>query len=436
MNELKRISSLFKDESVHQSLLNELSTIGVIAGGSVVFALNNFVPSLSVSDIDLFCNSATSFIEALECIRKHCDDIKCFIFDGLNPYQLSVLTVSIPAEQVKYQLIYKEFKTPEDVINQFDIDYVQCAIHCDKLYITDECIESHLQKKVIKFHDLRFRNDRLLKAIKKGFACPILTDNLSFEFPIKSIRYNDIKKSHISSLKGNEYFETRDREITFLSINSLEIIGFNFTKEWHGSYFGKFMIDCGNERIVERSIVSVEMDVIEDLGRYVEINDGPIKNLFTTFKKKDPNMVIPLGKSIFLVEGYMINREFKAKLVAIVPGALPLKIADKLTIIGHHKSMVYTTQKPKYHKVLEEIDRLKSEKETDLNRHKINAYKCFMYHVTHDNDQNKAIQISCQQMNYDVYKRRNDPMMTFALSLSSININTINDMIEYINGFN
>ncbi len=145
MSHLKRISSLFKDDQTHYPLLVELSKIGVIAGGSIVYVLNDYVPDKSVGDVDIFCNSEENFIKALDCIREHCgntDDIQYHVFAGLNPYELSVLTITIPNERVKYQLIYKEFDGPEDVINDFDFDYVQCAIHSGKLYITKECKES------------------------------------------------------------------------------------------------------------------------------------------------------------------------------------------------------------------------------------------------------------------------------------------------------
>ena len=442
MSHLKRISSLFKDDQTHYPLLVELSKIGVIAGGSIVYVLNDYVPDKSVGDVDIFCNSEENFIKALDCIREHCgntDDIQYHVFAGLNPYELSVLTITIPNERVKYQLIYKEFDGPEDVINDFDFDYVQCAIHSGKLYITKECKESHMAKKVLKFRDMRFRNDRLLKAMKKGFQCPVLTDSLSFEFPINEINHDTINKSNVSQVaafKNNPYFEIMDREEGFLSTDSLKVVGFNFIKRWKDcNYFGKFIVDCGKGRTIERSIISVEMDVEANVGRYVDIKDGLIRNLFDTIKKKDPDMKIPLGKNIFLIEGYMIYRKFKAKIIDMVPNALPIHIADKLSFIGHRELTVWTGVKPKYHKVMEEIDRLKNGEQFKLNKHKIDAYECFLYYVTHDNDQKDAINLACQQMNADKYKQHGDALASLGLAMFSRDIKTVDEMIKFIDGY-
>lgn len=167
MDIINRLASLFSEN--HSGTLEFLSKIGVIAGGSMVYAINDFVPRDSVSDVDIFVPNVENFKNAVVFLN---DKYKCKFYR----YHGSVVSVDI-CEKIKLQLIYKSYETPMDVIESFDMDYVQCCFHDGNLYKTDRCIESHKDRKVYQFSGRELRSGRCKKAILKGFKCPILNKN-------------------------------------------------------------------------------------------------------------------------------------------------------------------------------------------------------------------------------------------------------------------
>lgn len=71
------------------------------------------------------------------------------------------------------QLILSPFTDPMDLIESFDLDYVQCALHNNLIYKTDACTESHLQRAILCYiSECKFT--RFSKALKKGFTAPYL----------------------------------------------------------------------------------------------------------------------------------------------------------------------------------------------------------------------------------------------------------------------
>jgi hypothetical protein len=436
MEHLQVISSLFEGDINHYLLLDELSKIGVIAGGSVVFALNQFVSKESVGDVDIFCPNEEKFWKALNCIIEYCgNNLKYYTYKCHNPCELSVLTIEIFNERVNYQLILKEFDTPIDIINDFDFDYVQCAIYSNEFYITKECKQSHNAKRILKFRDLRFRNDRPFKAIKKGFKCPVLINDNVFNFPLMEITFDKIKQRKVISFKSNPYFN-EDREDEFLLTNAMVVTGFDFIKKWKDCvFFGKFIIDCGNNCKIKKSMITVEMNVINlDENGYIDIEDGQIKNMFESIKRKDQDLEINKGKNVFLIEAYMSCGKFKAKVIDVIENALPINISNKLNLTGLYESLIWTDVKPKYYKVMEEINNLNNKTESHKYKYKIDAYRCFLYHVKFDDEKN-AIRIACRQMNSDHYKKSGDALMALSLTFFSSDICTIDKMIRFINGY-
>ena len=77
-----------------EDIFKILNTKGVIAGGSVVYALNDFVPKTSVGDIDIFINDPKIFKECLGLIKENYPRTKFLRFSGyLSKKNLSVISV-------------------------------------------------------------------------------------------------------------------------------------------------------------------------------------------------------------------------------------------------------------------------------------------------------------------------------------------------------
>lgn len=197
-------------------LLDKLQNDHVIAGGSIVWFLNDFVPKSSIGDIDVFINSKEKFIETAEYIlnkyngrlfrQTYCeygeysketlidnelttsseicgDQIVCRSDNHINYVYMvgnkvakttwSVYNIKIKDEPVDIQLIYLEYDNPNDIIMSFDFDYVQCALHKNNLYITEDCKDSHRTRSVqYSFGSVDYA--RLAKAIDKGFKAPFM----------------------------------------------------------------------------------------------------------------------------------------------------------------------------------------------------------------------------------------------------------------------
>lgn len=161
-----RLSLLLKPKE----LLLELSSVGFIAGGSVVYALTDYVPVTSVGDIDVFVPSESVFNYCLKLLNK-----KCAVEDYLvyNKDEISVATVVL-RDYVNVQLIMAQADTMEQVLHSFDLDYVQCGIHCGKLYQTEACKQALAARTVSLIYDTRCNLKRLQKAVKKGFSVPLV----------------------------------------------------------------------------------------------------------------------------------------------------------------------------------------------------------------------------------------------------------------------
>lgn len=186
------------------NILHKLTSIGVLSGGSVVYGLNDFVTSQSVSDYDIYLSSPELFNEALSMLTATgrvqsvmilapssyggVDDL-----DGILD-QLSILDVNLafpfsdlssfgldpetyikdpPNLNLKIQLIYYSFAHPSDVVKHFDLDYVQCAFYQGQIFRTMSCSESHSARKIIRGYHYP-RDARLRKALHKGFSGPLL----------------------------------------------------------------------------------------------------------------------------------------------------------------------------------------------------------------------------------------------------------------------
>lgn len=184
---MNRITRLFNENIQH--LILELSNRFVLAGGSVVYALNEFVPKKSIGDIDFFIlnESIGEVITYLsELFDKH--NVTYSKFKQVD----SVFNVKFPDEEITLQFILTEFTTPEEVINNFDMDtirhsrivyvkrdYVCCGFYKEQLYITPEARAAHETRIVAKVTFTDIRNKRFPKVIAKGFELPYFS-NISY----------------------------------------------------------------------------------------------------------------------------------------------------------------------------------------------------------------------------------------------------------------
>lgn len=179
MEYLQKLSTLFSFHSL--DLFQQLNTKGVLAGGNIVYVLNDFVPKESVGDIDVFINDKEIFLQLLKDI-KFCYRVN--EIEVTNPEQyfelseeesekISIVSVTLVEERVQIQLILQEYESAFDVIESFDLDYVQCTLYKSQVFQTEICKKAHLKRKILCGDEFPPSFKRLRKASLKGFKTNI-----------------------------------------------------------------------------------------------------------------------------------------------------------------------------------------------------------------------------------------------------------------------
>lgn len=320
MDLLIKMSSLFDQQQTMLSILIELNNLGLIAGGSVVYACNSFVESDSVSDIDVFVNSVESFWNAINCIETRFEDIQYEIFDYYNQKTCSLVNLIIPDEKIKIQIIYREYETPFDVFDSFDLDYVCCGITNNELYLTPECEQSHKVKKICHIKTLNPEIGRFEKAIKKGFNSPIFGYHRE---PVSMIIVNlcELRNFDVNPMIHGKYIRQRPSErwinIENLCVDSFKIIDYydpsnrlgdgmyrNINRNDPLMLTGVFILKTDNFTFESR-IISHEIDVDSCFGAIDNVlcvsTQHPVFNNINNLNQT----ITKIGKGTFCVGSYV-----------------------------------------------------------------------------------------------------------------------------------
>jgi hypothetical protein len=494
MTNINKLVDLVEDIN----FINNLSTIGVIAGGSIVYALNNYVPIDSVNDIDVFVNNEKDFNTILDLVQTNetqkydirwNNDESYYIFEHEHLYNsihnddiptISIVSVTTKKSMVPFQIIFKQFSNPLELIKSFDLDYVQCAYHNGKLVQTQECIESHKNKQVNYFYDLRLKTHRLKKALSKGFQVYWLDANDTEKKMVKvTLEYiHNCKKTDLNTYLPQ--ININEKPAEFLSFKDLEIIDWKITRTKKDfppliTYYGEFILDClGNQ--IRRETISclVKFKMVnfymkhngdEDKDILVTIKKGYIPN-YKSFKKfVVDNKINKDFKDLDLSKEYIINfyvymydnanlrsacTSIVGKITKILPHNELIKVVPfsknykkntkKLFEYNHNSNIINDNSNKPYHKIKLLIKKHKNDDDT-LSHAKMSAYKYFLYCI---NDQGKdekyAIKQACTQMTIDANKISNNGLFGngagFFLNMIAQTQDTIDEMIHYIEGFN
>nr|QBK92551.1 MAG: tRNA nucleotidyltransferase/poly(A) polymerase [Pithovirus LCPAC401] len=151
----------------------EISTLGVIAGGSVVYALNDFVPEQSVGDVDIFVfgENKKIFNELSVIIRAATGCLfpkeSEHYWEGANLMQVVTFENS---HGKSIQLILSKMKDPQELVSNFTLDYVRCYFHKGMFGVAEDAQKSHMSRTITlpdgNHDDIEVR---IQKALKKGF---------------------------------------------------------------------------------------------------------------------------------------------------------------------------------------------------------------------------------------------------------------------------
>ena len=216
MDGVERLFPLFGldcDNKDDREFFSKITDLGVIAGGSMVYALKESLHRKTVGDVDLYILSSDVFakqeINWYVNINSHWDDIFYRTYERYVSYKSNCAGTDMSAfsETVKLlcsklidpvvttmetgdysrckfvviiqmiksknakpiQVILTRYKDVMSLIEDFDMSYVKCAFHKNKVWITDDALQSH---KTGIIHLIQsYKKTRLDKMIKKGFRC-------------------------------------------------------------------------------------------------------------------------------------------------------------------------------------------------------------------------------------------------------------------------
>lgn len=440
---LKKISGLFTTFDGF-SALQYISCKGVIAGGSAVFGLCDFVPPSSVGDIDVFVNDKNTFFEIINWIKNKYKVESYGIFD--TEY-CSVISIKIQGERVEIQLIYQNWERPEDVIRSFDMDYVQCCIYEEEVQKTHECQESHSKRKIIRIRDTRFKMIRFEKAIKKGFKCPIFGEEKSSVRALPRVEYDVIEKCLLQPFKTNIYFDdaasgadcnyTRNK---WYFVDDVRVLKFKLDKKKKGfvATFGKFVVVCGDKK-VKVDVISVDVYAVDRCSYTI---DEKMSQIFSDIRCGRPRCCVCVtpGSKTAVIRAYQVDHNIKlrGKVVSINENASGLKF-DKNFKIGSCPVFCdhdYPEIEMKINKITKE--RFKSDWIDPRKIIILKAYRAFLYGVKEKEDLKKCILNACMSKISDCRKyhfNKNGDLLKFSQIVTIFEdpyLRTVERMVAFV----
>lgn len=131
----------------------------------------------SVSDIDIYINDKTRFLNVINTIYDHYSRTPLTTTNPIDysgqwiaQNKISIVNLIFDQQRVNLQFILQEFNSAQDILKYYD--YVQCALDCNRLIISRDCHVSHYQRRIIKGYHLS-NATRLRTSTLKGFKAPI-----------------------------------------------------------------------------------------------------------------------------------------------------------------------------------------------------------------------------------------------------------------------
>lgn len=208
--EVSKLSQLLGGD--YDELISYISSIGVIAGSSVLYCFDDYIDKSKIGDIDVFCTSVDNFIKICELIYQQ--NIKKIILPIDDQYTgdifISTLHFDIGADK-NFNIILSKHESPTEIINNFDMDYIQCAWYNNKIY-TSKIFDESLSSKIVRWYDINTSAYRLKKALQKGYKLKYLCSN-----------YQEILENHeeIMNCKNMKFIKSVEKNYHICDDNSL-----------------------------------------------------------------------------------------------------------------------------------------------------------------------------------------------------------------------
>jgi hypothetical protein len=155
-------------------LLKQINNYGIWAGGSLVCMFNKDFEC--IGDIDIFTNTIENGYKIIEFIKNYDQNVIYETFQG--KYKTSVVNCIIKNSK-PIQIIVKNYLNWCELIEEFDLDYVQCGFFKNHFY-SSASFEKSFKNKEITMFNKNLSSYRCFKAAKKGYKTKVFNLNNRF----------------------------------------------------------------------------------------------------------------------------------------------------------------------------------------------------------------------------------------------------------------
>lgn len=452
---MEKLFALFYNDI---SLLDMLSEHGIITGGAIVYALMDTVKLRTVGDIDIFIKSEYDFNTLIRVLDSD-NTVYESLTDALST-GISIINVKTSRAMLPVQLIYRKFDNPMEILNTFDLDYVQCGYYKGTLYQTDLCKKAHASCEISHLVSLHIKGYRLIKAMNKGFRVPLLGTG-TFEIPkhlTYSVNVEDILNTN--KQQAEFYLDNINTPNICMDTNRMTVVQWKKTKQerFYANLitFGKFIINSDDAIIETENISCVvyveDFVVFEQLNcRYIGIlrlKDIPEQiSIIDKFKIEHNEKSISPGKYVIVFSVY--NNIYNPKqntYKRYIANVKKIYSTDNIkllqfgsNIFSEHEEVENSIQyKNDGYVKVRNLIKFHQNSKHNLSHQKKYAYTAFLYYIEEKHSKEiYAINMACKQMLYDIIKQRSYKLDTSTMWEMAIALEqkTLDDMIHYIEGF-
>lgn len=207
------------DKLIDRNVLTSVLKKGCfVAGGSVVYVLNEYVHAVSVEDVDVYVPNRdfTMFVEVARIIHAYLVTRDPDLYMTRSASTLTFHVKYTDVYTVDIQLILSAYATLTDICTTFDFDYTMCGLYlCKSNTIqctrTEFAATAHATRKISRVLDRWYAfprfNSRIRKCIRKGFVFPTKYKNahdtrLKFRYPDSN---NPISPDRIMKNRHGQY---------------------------------------------------------------------------------------------------------------------------------------------------------------------------------------------------------------------------------------
>lgn len=117
--------------------------------------------------------------------------------ERLSDVTISVANIQPLGAPIQFQLILTDAWFISEVLESFDLDYVQCGLYGGRVWTTPACDRALRDHRVHEYHTAALRWHRLVKAARKGFPVKVCFD----EFRVGRLSLTEISLERLLQVK-------------------------------------------------------------------------------------------------------------------------------------------------------------------------------------------------------------------------------------------